>query len=164
MNAKKLLLTLVVTALMATMVCAQLSENSVSPKAKKLKDPMGAWTTVITPPDGPQFSSIMSFFADGNLVETANGGNPPALGNPGLGIWAKKGDREFAWTFLTYDYDANLQFIDTAKVQADISLSNSGDEFSARVQVTVLSPDGSVIFSGDGGTVQGTRVKLEPLQ
>lgn len=125
----------------------------------------GTWTVKVTPPPqlGAPFSSIMTFTEDGNLIETANGGDLPALGNPGLGVWGKTGNREFAWTFLFFDYDISLQLIDSGKVRAKINLGKNGDKFTGELLLTIYDLAGNVQFSGPGGTVEGKRVKLEPL-
>jgi hypothetical protein len=160
MNRRRTLLTVLLVFVVSTIAIP------VQAMAGDEKDSLtGTWTVKVTPPValGDPFSSIMTFTEDGNLIETANGGSPPALGNPGLGVWGKQGDHLFAWTFLFYDYDISLQLIDTGKVRGKIKLDKDGNKFTGKVEVTIYNLDGSVQFSGPGGTVEGKRVKLEPL-
>jgi len=168
MNTRKSLLALLAAIVISITVGPARAHQKADKDDCDQKDKCltGTWTVKATPP--PQsgqapFSSIMTFTEDGNLIETANGGSPPALGNPGLGVWGKQGDHLFAWTFLFYDYDMSLQLIDTGKVRGKIKLDKDGDKFTGKVEVTIYNLDGSVQFSGPGGTVEGKRVKLEPL-
>ena len=164
-NTKSKFLALTFFVVMTVLAGAAVAQSNLrTDDSDAAKNLTGTWNVVVTPPlpDQP-FRSIMTFTEDGNLIETAAGPPLPALGNPGMGVWGKTGDSRFAWTFVFYDYDISLQLIDTGKVRAALKLDKSGDRFTGRVEVTIYDLAGNILFSGPGGTVEGKRLKLEPL-
>ncbi len=63
-----------------------------------------------------------------------------------------------SWSF----YSAQGTFVGTNKLRAHLTLNQAADTFTAVFRYQQSDPDGKPVTSG-GGTVQGTRMVVEPL-
>jgi hypothetical protein len=122
----------------------------------------GAWFTNVTPTLQPAFVSLGTFNRDGGVTNTTSVALAFPTETPGHGQWVRTGRHEFAVTFVALIGDAAGNHAATAKVRATLTLAQSGDEFTGIFQVDLADPAGAPIVS-DTGTVQGTRIKVEPL-
>jgi len=141
---------------------AQIAADAKSSSAQESKTLVGAWFITVTPTLRPAFVSVGTFSSDGTLTNISS----PSLGfppeSPGYGVWVKTGKRTSAITFVTVLGDGAGNFAGTDKVRAILTVSSTGDGISGVFRVDVFDPGGMLIVS-DTGTVQGTRIKVEPL-
>jgi hypothetical protein len=108
----------------------------------------------------PPFLSLATFTRDGGIVNSNSPGEHAT--STGHGRWLKTGSGEFAVTFIHIHYDASGQFAGTLKVRASLSLDSDGNELSGPFQTDIFDAGGNLFFSF-GGTVNATRISLEPL-
>src|SRR6185295_14673848 len=111
MNAKRIFLALIITAVIATIAGAQYNSEGIGTKAKKT-DIVGTWIVDVTPTgEGapPPFKALTTFHSDGTLVETETDALIPPFITPGHGLWEKIRANEFAFkiVFLTFDEQGN---------------------------------------------------------
>jgi hypothetical protein len=107
------------------------------------------------------FTSIETYSAGGGFVATNNG--PAAGGPPVQGNWVALGHRQFATTGLRLGFTPANVFTGLNKIRTQITLSNSGDEFTGTVQADIYLPNGTLLPIHPAGTFHGTRVPIEPL-
>ena len=107
------------------------------------------------------FIELVTYGAGGGYVESNNG---PARGQPpGQGNWVRTGQRQYAATELRLGFDAVRTFTGVNKIRTSLTLSESGDEFTASIQTDIFLPNGTLVPFHPAGTSHGTRVDIEPL-
>ena len=141
---------------------AQITANAKGASAQGSKTLVGAWFITVTPTLVPAFVSVGTFSSDGTQtnISSVSLGFPPE--SPGYGVWEKTGHHTFASTFVTVLSDGAGNFAGTNKVRATLTVSPTGDEIDGIFRVDVFDPGGTLIVF-DTGSVQGTRIKVEPL-
>ena len=159
-NAKRLFLALIATAIVATIAGAQYGEYT--PKAKKA-DLTGTWIVDVHPQGEfapPSFKSLTTFNSDGTLVETESDALIPPFITPGHGVWEKVRNNEFAFkiVFLTFDEQGNST--GTAVVKGTIFTNGGPNQYDSPARVEFFDGDGNFLFGGDA-TGTGTRIKLD---
>jgi hypothetical protein len=85
---------------------------------------VGTWETTVAPAGGTPstpFQSMLTFFADGNVVEV-NAGNP-AVTAPGRGVWTGSGNA-YLMTFNLFSFDEKGK--NTGKIKSYLSISMAG--------------------------------------
>ena len=139
------------------------------PKAQTVgttvNDLTGSWIVTNTLVGGgvPPFLVLNSFTKDGAFIASSQGAAVccPLMSNP-QGVWEKTGPNTFVVAFAGISYNRDASLFGVAKGREDITLSPSSDQFDAKVRVTVIGPDGNVVFSGESAA-HGERIKVEPL-
>ena len=154
MRSKRMIITLIVTAVLAmlsTTLYAATNEHSSPPSV------VGTWEVTIPQSVGnprPTFYGLLTFFADGNFVET-NTANP-ALTTPAHGVWIRHG-RTYLLTFETFTFDA--QGIYTGRVKAHLTITMDGsNHFDAPYTADVIDLNGNVTKNVISGPSKGTRL------
>ena len=66
----------------------------------------GTWLVTVTIPDGPPPFASLATYARGGALTISDSSLSPALGNVYQGTWVRTGAREFGFTFLGFQYDA----------------------------------------------------------
>jgi len=137
----------------------------------------GSWamTVVATSPPGlPPLISLITFTRDGEVIESRRGYLPfspfgPILETAGHGAWdrARHGAFDVTFTFLVQAAPNNTALpngdpLGTDTIRLRITVDASGDGFSGTFVSEARDTSGIVVFSASG-TVQGTRLKVEPL-
>jgi hypothetical protein len=133
---------------------------------------VGSWMVAVTPPGGQPGGSarlLVSFTSDGVALRTAplQQAAPPALGGDKMfistthGEWARTGDRDFGLTFVGFAFDDAGKFLATQRIRVAVRVDEVSDSFSGPFKADLLAADGSILASG-GGTVLGTRIRVEP--
>jgi hypothetical protein len=120
----------------------------------------GTWKVNVTRNNLPPFKSLATFTTDGTLVLTNN-----VLGfleSTGHGVWTRTSNREFAVTAMHFEFNANSQFVATAKTRITLTLDETGDRFGGPFIAEVFDASGNVILTVTGDC-QGERVEVEPL-
>jgi hypothetical protein len=123
---------------------------------------VGSWFSTVRPTLVPAFVGLGTFTADGGVINTASLSLASPLESPGHGAWVRTGGRTFAATFVTFNADATGNVVWTSKVRANVTVTDRGDAFTGVFKVEVFDPSGALIVS-DTGTVQATRISVEPL-
>lgn len=164
MIAKRGIWILIITTALTVAAVAQ--SNSDEAKVKKPQTLTGTWVSTVTPPPDagvPPFKLIFTFTEDGNLIATGTGGQSPALGNPCQGVWAKTNKGEIRLTYLCLDFDSSLQPTGMDKIRGSLSLDDTQNQLTGRLDLTNFDLDGNETFSACCATVEGKRLQLERL-
>ena len=141
-------------------------------EAKHDRQLVGSWMVAVTPPGaqpGGPARVLVSCTPDGVALRTAplQQAAPPALGAEKMfistthGEWAHAGDREFGLTFVGFAFDDAGEFLATQRIRVAVRVDEASDSFSGPFKTDFLAADGSVLASS-GGTVLGTRIRVEP--
>ena len=121
---------------------------------------VGTWNATIPKSEGnprPTFQAMLTFFADGNMVET-NTMNP-ATNGPAHGVWIRSGNN-YLMTFESYTFDD--KGINTGKIRAHLTIKMDGpDHFTATHTTDLFDLAGKVTKKVLYGTSDGTRMKVE---
>jgi hypothetical protein len=161
--------TLIVVGLMALCVplmSARPSVSSTSATPEQVQALLqGSWLLTITPEPGPvtipPFRGLMTYTADGGVVETDTA--PIAAVVPGYsataghGAWAARGD-EFVSTVVKLAVDGNGQFAGFVRIQGTVKLNPARDGYGGSGKVEVLNSSGAVVASGNA-TIQATGIR-----
>ena len=133
----------------------------------------GSWAVAVAPAGGQLGPArvLVSFTTEGVAVRTApvQQAAPPALGVARMfigtthGEWVRTGNREFLLTFIGFAFDEAGNFLATQRIRVAPSLGDTPDTFSGPFTTNFLAADGTVVASSSG-TVQGTRIGVEPLE
>jgi hypothetical protein len=162
MRNKSIILSLIITAAVASAVSAQQTVPQVrEPKAAVLN---GTWITTVTPPAEaglPSFKLIFTFNADRNLIATGTAGEFPALGNPCQGTWKGTGDNEFVVTYVCLDFDGSLQNTGMDKLRGRLVIDEEKGTLRGTLGLTNFDPDGHEVFSACCASVDGVRLEAE---
>ncbi len=138
---------------------------------------VGAW--VVHPnPDNPAERELAVFTADGLLVTSSspsNGAPPPgeAFGLPalpagsslftsqGYGVWEARGGREYAFRFVSVEYDQDGNNLGTLFViDGNLSVDATGNTLAGTVSGRISLPDGSSIDVFPATPFTGTRLTV----
>jgi hypothetical protein len=132
---------------------------------------VGSWrvTVNVTDPQGfPSFPVLMTFHADGTVLQT----RPlyiPAFGvveTTHFGAWKRINDTQIAATTFSLAQGApgntvlNGAFFGTEQVNFQPIIAPDGNSFSAQWTSTVFDPNGNPIIKGSGN-LSGVRVQVE---
>jgi hypothetical protein len=131
---------------------------------------LGSFSEVVTVPGFGTFKALVTFSPGGGVVETNNAQGQPVTVH---GSWApsKEDHDQFDLTFITLGLQPmNWSTVPptplgpggSAKTKETVTLSDSGDSFTAVFQVQEMTPTG-VVFATVNGTATGTRILVEPL-
>jgi hypothetical protein len=112
---------------------------------------------------------LVSFTGDGVAIRTAplQQAAPPALGSEKMfistthGAWVRMDDGGFGMTWVGFAFDDAGKFLATQRVRVAVQLNDTLDGFSGPFKTDFIGADGQVAAS-TGGTVQGTRIQVEP--
>ena len=125
----------------------------------------GSWFTTL----GCGCKVLFSFTSDGIFLSSGQGdvqpaGSPVPTGTTAYGAWTHLGGRQFAVTFLIIGYDVGTgEFRGTLKVRILLTLNEAGDQLTGTDKADIFDPEGHLVDSFTTGTMQGTRIKVEPL-
>jgi hypothetical protein len=128
---------------------------------------VGSWLDTVTITGGPTFKSLSTFTGSGSVLLSTQVDvitEPPIsrVLSPGHGVWVYEGRHTFSRTHLQLFNDLRGNLVGIIKVQATITLDQSGDAYSAVLKARLTDPAGNVIGSSEG-TIEGQRIKAEPL-
>ncbi len=137
--------------------------------------PTGSWKGVVrfTTEQRPPLTTLLTFTADGNLVESRRLYLPasplgPLLATPGHGEWRRSKNGGFDATIVVLYQGAPEHptspgvVIGREKVRYKLQLLNGGQQLQGTILVEVQDAEGNVV-SSDPGTIEATRIRPEPL-
>jgi hypothetical protein len=140
----------------------------VSAQADNSNEPtlVGSWDVRVTARDCetgapipfiPVFPAIMTYQQGGTMQETDLGG-PGLVRLPGHGIWERQTGREYSSAFRFLNFNPDRSFAGSNVIRANISLSQSGDEYNSTDTLQILDANGDVVATGCA-TQTATRFK-----
>lgn len=160
MNSKKSLVVVALIALIAliaagaSLVYAQPSLVGADRQAQSLA---GSWIVTVIPDletGVPPFINYNAHTKDGIVI----GSNE--TGHASIGTWIRTGGKQFATTFMGFEvYEGQTIHY---KVRAAVELSRDSEEFTGPFVNEISDDEGNVLFTITG-TVQATRMQVEPL-
>jgi hypothetical protein len=128
---------------------------------------VGAWRVTFDTPLGAS-QSLLTVMADGTVLFSGQPVKPAAEGVPvtfisaGHGVWEQTGPTTAAITWVGLVTNGEGNFLASATDSVEASLGVDGDSWSGSYSATVADPSGNILFVG-GGTVQATRITVQPL-
>jgi hypothetical protein len=108
---------------------------------------------------GPPFLALVTFTSNGGLILTSKLG--PGVGQ---GTWTQSGDHTFNYTVLLLLFDSNGHFAGTTKVRQAITVNETFDALSGPSKVDSFNAGGNLTFTFPPESIQGTRMRVEPIQ
>ena len=81
--------------------------------------------------------------------------------NPGLGVWQATDTGACAVTHVFYVADAKGNQLNTLEIRLLMVVGPDGNTMDGTDYATVMAPDGTVLVSGPGNAVNGTRLVLK---
>jgi hypothetical protein len=137
--------------------------------------PTGSWKGVLRPTteQRPPLTTLLTFTADGNLVESRRLYLPesplgPLLATPGHGEWRRSKTGGFDATIVVLYQGAPEHptspgiVIGREKVRYKLQLVNGAQQLQGTILIDVQDAEGNVV-SSDSGTIEATRIRPEPL-
>ena len=130
--------------------------NCQAPEKKALT---GTWLVTVTrvnPPPTlpPTFLSLMTYFADGNVLEESNG---PTFSSTRRGNWDRIGHQQFTRSLVYFRFDAARTFLGTGHITATLTLSEDGSAFQAEAVIQTFDPSGNPLTTAQS-TEAGQRL------
>ncbi len=177
MKAKNIMLSVIVTGAIAVLLGVTGARSQIKAPRGESQRLEGSWKFNVEVQGLPAsfplgYTSLITFDSGGGAVQTA--WVPPGTFAPsvvagvspwtGHGEWVRTGNRQFAITVLIPRFDNAGNFVGLAKSRASIRLDETEREASGHFNGDILDASGNVVLTGFGGTVEATRIAVEPLQ
>ena len=162
-------LSLTMTFIITAFAAAQSRAHDASRKGPKTAV-VGTWLARVSPdpappgapPSPPPFAELLTFAADGTVLQT-DAGFPPFAASPGHGSWVFVSRGVVDATYLKFLFDQQGQVAGAVQVKMRITLSSAGDAWSGTDEVRFLDPEGNVLVTSTGLS-QASRVAAEPFE
>ncbi|MGH2587263.1 MAG: hypothetical protein ACRDJE_20295 [Dehalococcoidia bacterium] len=121
---------------------------------------VGTWRGAVAEetPEGPRETvTLVTFFADGTLIES----NAPGF-STAHGVWSQLGPDSYAVTqeFIASVSEAGEEMSVIGTVRGRAEVDATGNQFTAQFRIDLHTPDGMLLESGEG-TVRAVRVQLQ---
>jgi hypothetical protein len=157
LNSKRISTALLIVAI-ATLITLTSTQSSATPGGSSAPELEGSWEITVMPTGGGPIVDLGTFTNGGGVINV----DPDPNLSTGIGTWVgKRGGHQFAVTFVHFLSDAGTP-LGTLKVRAEITLDFHTDTFSGPFRIDVVI--GGTVVQSICGTVQGTRISVEPLQ
>ena len=118
---------------------------------------IGTWQMTIAPsatsPEGLEV--LMTFFADGNYLETINIG----ASTTAHGVWMES-DNSYCYTFQVFTFDEQGKYAGRRIIRGEISLDGP-DHLTGMGSADIITPDGKVIENAFSAPIEANRMKVE---
>lgn len=119
-----------------SLISAALPTRADAPNGQDRNDKRtltGNWMVTVTPvtsPPGlaPAFLTLVTYFADGNLLQESSGNT---IRTTGRGNWERTGHQQFTQSFIFFRFDAARTYLGTRVVTSTIRLSEDGRSYQA---------------------------------
>ena len=122
---------------------------------------VGTWDVQVTTRDCQTsaaqrtFPSILTYSADGTLIESTSG-MPQAAKTPGHGVWSHIRDNTYYIKFKSVRFDASGNLAGSTVISQILSLSNHGNAAESTGTVELFAPNGTLVVTVCS-TSTGTR-------
>ncbi len=157
MQFKRIFTTLMVISLLTVLTTTVYATSSAHPATPTL---VGTWKNTVPESEGnprPTFEALLTFFADGNMVEV-NSMNPTAS-VPAHGVWIGAGNT-YLLTFETFTFDEQGQ--SNGRIRAHLSIKmDDANHFTATYTADAIDLEGQVTENVVFGLSEATRMEVE---
>jgi len=105
----------------------------------------GNWMVTVTPtppPQAPVFLTLVTYFADGNLLQE---GTNPNIRSTGRGNWERTGHQQFTQSFIFFRFDAARNYLGTVRPTSTITLSEDGSELQGDTVAQIYDASGNLL-------------------
>ena len=157
MRSKRIWIILAVLGLLAALTTTVYAANSYQTATPAL---VGTWRVLVPTSEGnprPPFEAMLTFFADGNMVEVNS--TDPATHAPSHGVWIGAGNT-YLLTFESFNFDEQGKHI--GKIQAHLSIKMDGpDHFTDTYTADAIDLAGKVTKKVVYGSGEGSRMEVE---
>lgn len=143
MNARQLLGTLGITAVLACGISLSNSALANGPPARQGLE--GTWITGVAPVGAPGFLGLTTYTQDGQVLGESSSTTIRSLDH---GEWFKTGPREYFRTSFLFRFAPPPEprtYIGVSRISAVIVLSESGDEYTAQAVTERFDPNGNFV-------------------
>jgi hypothetical protein len=168
---RRRLLSVIVASAAALAGTALAGRSGTIARADEDQGLVGSWMVAGMPTGAPPVPPriLVSFTGDGVAIRTAplQQPAPPALGSDKMfistthGAWVRMDDGRFGMTWIGFAFDDAGKFLATQRVRVAVQLNDTLDGFTGPFKTDFIGADGQVAAS-TSGTVQGTRIQVEP--
>ena len=145
-------------ASLAILVLAVFAQVRVPAQEQHGNEPtlVGSWDVRVTVRDCqtgtpipfiPVFPAMMTYDRGGTMQQTDLGG-PGLVRLPGHGVWGRQNGREYSAAFRFLNFNPDRTFAGTNVIRSAVSLSQSGNEYTATDTLEILDANGGVIERG----------------
>jgi len=134
-------------------------DRAVSPTNQTLTGTWAALGRRAAPPGTPVPPPAPIFFvfhSDGTV--TGSGAGADSSFN---GVWMRVADRKFLVTYLAFNYNDARAVVSIAKIRMTTQIDSTGAMLQGNQEVSVLDPEGNVIFTALGGSHSMVRIAAE---
>lgn len=154
MRNKRIFTILTVIGLLAVLVTARYATTSAHPATPTI---VGTWQMNIAPSDtSPEgLEVLMTFFADGNYMETINIG-PSTTAH---GVWMGSGNT-YLYTFHVFSFDEQGNYAGRRIIRGKIRLDGP-DHLTGMGSADIVAPDGKVTENAFSAPIEATRMEVE---
>jgi hypothetical protein len=171
MNAKRIILTLIITAMGVSLSRPMVAQEieGANPQSSKSEALVGSWTatfvSVDNPPSFPPIPVLLTINADGTMVETDGSALVPfapdpntglTYTSPGHGVWQFPGGK-FAIKFVQIVAKSDNTLFATGTLQFDVVLDGK-DHFHSTGTFKFVDTAGNVLAAGEE-QLNGQRIQ-----
>ena len=120
---------------------------------------VGFWKVEFVLDDGTVFDNgFAQWHSDG--TEIMNSSRPPATGNFCLGVWKRSGRSSYKLNHFGLSWDPNGNFIGPARIQEDVTLDHSGNNYEGTFTIDQYDLSGNLLAHIEG-QVTATRITVD---
>lgn len=175
MRRNSILVTVAAVALIGLLAVGDLSATLAQEDASTTDHPLvGSWLVAVTlegqEPGAPlptELTSLVTYFADGNVLVAKAGQLPPLPPGSGLfftdghGQWVTTGESTADATFVSLILDQTGGLSSTNTTRTSVEVDTTTDVYTGTFVIESESPTGNSV-KAERGTFQATRIQEEP--
>ncbi len=154
MRNKKIFTIFIVIGLLAVLTTTAYAATNAHPATPNI---VGTWKMSIaaseTSPEGLEV--LMTFFADGNYMETINIG----ASTTAHGVWMGSGNT-YLYTFHVFSFDEKGNYAGRRIIRGKIRMDGP-DHLTGMGSADIIAPDGKVTKNAFSAPIEATRMEVE---
>lgn len=154
MRNKRIFTTFIVVGLLAVLTTTAYTTTNAHPATPNI---VGTWQMSIaaseTSPEGLEV--LMTFFADGNYMETIN----IDASSTSHGVWMGSGNT-YLYTFHVFSYDEKGVYAGRRIIRGKIRMDGP-DHLTGMGSADIIAPDGKVTENAFSAPIEATRMEVE---
>src|SRR5262249_47409076 len=145
---KRIFRVFVMSGVIAVFTTATQAMQAVEPGGPDQRSIVGSWMGINE--TGERW--LTSFTSDGIVLNSVqsevSSTRPVGVLTPAHGVWARRGDRQFAITEVAVFYDIQTgEFRAAGKLRGVLTLDKTGDALSGTVTADGFGADGNLVFT-----------------